>query len=377
MTHRSDLCPELPAPPRRIFAFASIALALGTAVAIWTELPTGPQCHAILTARTTYVTAPNEGTIAEWTVNEGERVRIGMPILRLHDGTLERKILQKNSEIAALESQLQQTLASSELELNWRMRTLESEICDIQLRSASFLKEKYNFELQRSMLSDILAGSEFAFTEGNDSLFDSMIVTNKTSSSKRMATVLEMELAANAAEVSAAQVEICEIRQKQLLSLKNSLPQHIRRTQGVDVAEANLERAKSELKQLLTEEAELTIVSPAIGRVGVFQCRKGDHLQRGTPIVELLDDAQRYLVAYVPSQNILDFALETEVELTFPGNEKRTGIVSSVAPQAAPCHISKASPNDPIIEVQIDQTGHVWPDVPMGSQVQVRVSQQP
>ncbi len=365
----------MPAPPRRIFAFAVSALLLGIAAAVWLELPSGPLCHAILTARTTHVTATSAGRIAEVTVEEGSEVRIGDPIMRIHDESLGRSILAKKREIASLESKLQQSLASAELELNWRLRTLESEICDIQLRSASFLKEKYNFELQRSMLSDVLAGRDFAMIDDGNSLFDSMVVNNKINSSQRMATVLEMELVSNAAEVSSAQVEICELRQKQLLDLKESLPLHIRKTQGVDVAEAELARAEAELDQLLAQETELTIVSPAIGRVGVFKCRSGDQVEPGTALVELLDDSKRYLVVYVPSKNIPSFELGTKVELTFPGNDFYSGVVSSVAPQAKPCLIAENSTEDTTVLVQVEQTGHVWPSVPIGSQVMVRVSE--
>lgn len=374
MSNIKELCPELPAPPKRIFFFATGALTLGIALAICIELPRGPQCNAILTSRTTYVSAPSQGRLVELIVSEGTEIRLGDPILKLQDDSLERTILAKKQEIASLESTYQQALALAELELNWRMRTLESEICDIQLRSASFLKEKYNFELQRSMLNDVLAGNEFVLADGNDSLFNSIVIENKQNSSQRMATLLEMELAANAAEVSAAQVEICELRQKQLLSLKHTLPQHIRRTQGVDIAEGNINRAKAELEQLLAKENDLTVNSPAIGRVGVFQCRLGDHLEPGTPIVELLDEAQRYLIAYVPSKEIAAFGLETEVQLNFPGEESRTGVITNVAPQAKPCSVGNEGQSDTTILVHIEQTGQVWPNLPMGSQVQVRLA---
>lgn len=375
MSETTELCPELPAPPQRIIAFAGGALILGIALAIWIELPSGPQCNAVLTARTTYVSAPRDGRLAELIVVEGQEIRLGDPILRIEDESLVRKIQAKKQEIAALETTYQQALAAADLELNWRMRTLESEICDIQLRSASFLKEKYNFELQRSMLNDVLAGSEFAMVDGNDSLFESVIIDHKRAPSRRMATVLEMELAANAAEVSAAQVEICELRQKQLLELKKTLPQHIHQTQGVDIAEGNVKRAQAELEQLLSEESELTVSSPAIGKVGVFQCRPGDRLETGTPVVELLDEAQRYLLAYVPSSEIAAFSTETEVQVLFPGDQKRTGIITRIAPQANLCSLKDVATTDTTIVVHIEQTGQIWPKLPVGAMAQVRIEQ--
>lgn len=376
MSETTDLSSELPASPGRIALFAVSAVALGLGLAYWLEYPRGPVCHAILTARTSYVVAPCAGTIEEWTVSEGMPVKIGDQLLRIQDQTLQRQIVDKKRQIVGFEIELQKALASAELELKWRERALESEICDIQLRSASYLKEKYNFELQRSMLNDILAGREFVIVEEADTLFQSLIIDKKTQSSQRMATVLEMELAANAAEVSAAQVEICELRQQQLTALKDALPQQVRRTQGVDVAEANLDRAKGELEQLLAEESELIINSPSMGRVGVFQCRVGDHLKPGMPIVELLDDAQRYLMVYVPSRQIPHFEIGKRVTLLFPGDQTCLGVVSSVAPQAKTCPNTTSAIgstfSDSTVLVQVEQVGQVWPSVPVGSQVLVR-----
>ena len=373
MNDSLESCPELPAPPRRIAFFSFVALALGIGLACWIERPRGPQCHGILMARTTYIKAQAPGMLAEVDVVEGAVVGINDPLVRIADEELDRQIVQKQREIASLNSELQQALAATELELTWRLRTLESEICDIQLRSASFLKEKYNFELQQSMLSDVLAGQELAMAAEPQSLFQSLVLDDKVNPGNRMATVFEMELAANAAEVSAAQVEICDLRQNQLEVLRDSLPVQIRRTQGVDVAEADLSRAQEELDRLLSQQNQLTVVSPSIGRVGVFHCKPGDQLVPGTPIVELLDDARRYLMVCIPSRDITEFPIETSVKLEFPGKQIRTGRITSIAPQAQPVDTDDLFSGDTVIMAQVDQTGRVWPDVPIGSRVVVRV----
>jgi multidrug resistance efflux pump len=387
MTKPSEKCPELPAPPGRIAAFAVMALVAGIALAVWIDRPGGPKCIGILSARTTFVTAETEGTLAEFLVSEGEPVSIGDPLIRMTDERLERSILAKRREISSLESELQRALATAELELKWRTRTVEAEICEIQLRSATFLKEKFDYELQRSMLADLLSGNDVVTLDGGPSSPEPWLpevwssnhgndplVLMRRPRPERLTTVLHLEAAANAAEVSAAQVEICEMRQQRLERLKEELPNQVRRTAGVDVAEANLARAREELEQMEAEQNDLTVPSPAIGTVGVFRVRRGDHLVPGTPIVELLDDSQRHLVVNVPSQEITSFGLGTRLKLLFPGKVEREGKVVRISPQAT--HSAGQGPPDAdtTILVHVEQKGRLWPEVPIGSQVRVQLA---
>lgn len=372
MTHRSEHCPELPASPGRIVLFSVAALVAGISLALWIDRPRGPVCTGVLAARTTYVAADAEGTLAEFIVRQGDSVAMSTPLVRLVDERLDRSLSAKQREIAALESELQRTRAAAELELNWRTRTLEAEICEIQLRSATFLKEKYDYDLQRNMYSDLLAGRDFAMLDDPHALFQSVVLDRRLPQPERLATVLQMEAAANAADVSAAQMEICILRQRRIETLLEDLPQQVRRTMGVDVAEASLARGREELRQLEAQQQELTIRSPAIGTVGVFKVRRGDHLLPGTPIVELLDESKRHLSVAVPSQEITSFVVGTRVKLTFPGNARREGEVVSVAPQARPADTGTTAPSDATVEVLVEPRGLLWLDVPIGSQVRVQ-----
>jgi len=373
MTHSTENCPELPAPPGRIATFAIVALMVGGTLAWFIERPTGPTCTGTLQARTTFVASTVEGTLAGFSLPAGSMVQIGDPIVEISDSQLERDILAKQREIVSFQSELERALVSAKLELNWRLRTLDAEICEVQLRSASFLKEKYDHELQRNMLADVLSGESFVMLNGNDSLFESMVLKDRIPKTTRLATALEYETAANHAEVSAVQVEICKAREERLVALKQQLPDQVRQTVGVDVAESNVARAEQELTLLIEQRDALVVTSPAIGQVGVFKVRRGDHLVPGTPIVELLDDAKRFLNVSVPSADITSFTIGTEVALVFPGNEQFTGQVFSIAPQAVSLD---PSVSDSTIAVHVEQTGKLWPTLPIGSHVKVRLSNQ-
>ena len=368
MSDRHETCPELPAPPGRIVVFAVLALVGGVMTARWIDRPRGPECVGYLTAHSTSVTARDEGTVAKFEVHEGAAVRIGDQLLTLRDDDLTREIAAKQREIASLQSELSRTLAEAELELDWRLRTIEAEICDIQLRSAGFLKEKFDFELQRNMIGDLLVGGEIAMLETPQELFSASFLESRPDRAERLTSALRMEVASNAAEVSAAQVEICELRQKNLELLKKELPNHVRRKVGVDVAESRLKLAKEELAQLEQRQNELLVNSPAIGKVGTFYVHEGDYLVPGQRIVELLDESRRDLIVHVPSREIAAFPVGLEVELTFSGGVSRSGKVVSIAPQATKSPIPGG---DPIVLVQVEPAGAVWPQLPIGSQVSV------
>ena len=374
MPHLSKKCPELPAPPGRIALFAVIALTFGVLLAWWIERPAGPECFGTLTAQTTYVAANREGVVLEYATLEGAEVGIGDPLVRLGDASLERDIMAQEREIASLQAEVERTRAAVDLEVAWRTRALDADISEIQLRSASLLREKFDFELRRSMLADLLSGQDLVLLDSEDSLFQSMVINSKVPRSDRLATVLQLETTTNAAEVTAAQVEICEQHHTRLTDLRQQIPDQVRKSLGEDVAQTNLARAQEELDWLIAQREDLTVVSHAIGKVGVFKVRLGERLEPGTPIVDLLDDAQRYLIVDVPSHDITEFNIGTLLTLIFPGDNHRTGQVFSIAPQAAPAQQSAVSSPDSSIAVHVEQTGQVWPDVPIGSRVRVRIA---
>ncbi|MCA9080047.1 MAG: efflux RND transporter periplasmic adaptor subunit [Planctomycetaceae bacterium] len=374
MSERHHTCPELPAPPGRLILFGLLALLAGTAVAVGLRCPRHPQVAGYLASRTTHVISDRDGTVLEFSVREGEDVGLDTPLIQLSDQELADRIAQQEQTVATLQRELDRCLAEADLEVEWRLRELNADLCDIQLRSAGFLKDRYNHQLRHTMLADLLQGNSIVMNDGGDSLFESVIIGQSLGQTDRITSMLELEAAANSAEVSAAQVEICESQIKQLTDLKGRIPDQVRKSAGVDVAQARMDQAEEELAQLKQRESRLTICSPAIGRAGVFQVRRGDHVAVGTPIVELLDSSERYLVAHVPSQQIAAYEIGTRVRLIFPGSEYREGRVYNIAPQANPHSEQLMTVNtDAAVTILIEQMGEVWPDVPIGSRVIVEV----
>ena len=365
-----DLRPELPAPPLRIAAFAALALIAGIAAAWGLTRRSAPTFAGRIEARTTCVTAQRSGIVIELLAREGDCVTLGDPLVSLADGELQAEIARQQEEITTRTSELQQAQALADVDLAWRIKELDADIAEAQLRSADYLKEKFNHELEQSMWNDVLAEHETVMFDQGDNVFKSIVLKSRLPSEQRLNAALRQETASNAVEVSAAQVEICEQRLAVLRQLKEELPQRIREKAGVSVVERRLAESQAELERLQSRETQLTIESPAVGTVGVFRRQPGDQLQPGDSIVELLDDAQRWLVVDVPSTEITRFAPESKLEVTFPGGQTREGRVIHIAPQTRP----DANGTEAVVTVRAEQIGRLWPTVPIGSRVEVRLA---
>lgn len=363
---------DLAASRLRVAMACALALLAGGAAAWWVGGGASLSFPGYLEARTTQVCATRFGLVSSRLVPEGTDVTLRRPLVSLSDPQLEERIEDQSELVASLEQGLKKAIAEAELEIEWREKDLGAQICEAKLRSAGFLKEKYNYELRRNMLADVLASNETAMFDDGDVLFRSMILDQRIPDAERMNTALRMETASNAADVSAAQVEICDQQIKQLEKVVKDLPVRIRRKVGVDAAEANLSRAKDSLAKLTARREQLTVLSPAIGRVGVYRVAEGDRVEPGMPLVELLDDAKRFLKVEVPSTSIARVKIHSDVDLTFAGDVVRTGRVYSIAPQAEPRTDRTAA--DPVVMVYVEPSGLPWPELPFGSRVTVRLA---
>lgn len=367
MSHHPSDNHELPASPTRIVVFMVIALVSGGALAAWMDRPAGPECQGTLLARVTTIRCREDWRITAVHVAEGDTVNSGDPLLTYTDRHREQRREDQQERIASLKRELDRLTKQAELELAWRSKDLESEICAIQLKSADYLKEKYDFELQKSMLADLLSENQFVMVDQNGRSFESVVLKNKLPKSDRMATVMHLEVASNAAEVSAAQVELCDQREQGLRRLKESLPVQIRKTLGIEATEAQLSAAQAELDALTVADNAQVLTSPAVGKIGAVRVHVGEPADPGTPVLEIVDDVERSISVDVPSQHLFRFSLGTDVRVVFPGKIQRTGRVSKVATLAE----STGDQRDSTLRVTVEPSGKLWPTVPVGSRLPV------
>lgn len=358
-------------PPLQVFLVLVAALGSGLGAAYWLMEGRTQKFYGYVHERTTTILAPRGGVIAQVELTRGQPVEPGTPIARLADENLTSRLHSKKSEIAALQAQVERAKAQAEFELAKQLKEVDEDIWKVKLLAADYEKEKYDFELRKNVLTDALEMNRLAMFGGSDDFLSSLVLQPEESSDDRVITVLRKELAENGAEVSAAQVEWCEWNRGRLESLRNNLPDVIRRSAGVDVLAAQLDQAQWDLSQLESAHEDLEIKSAVVGRAGLLKVAAGTVVAQGEPIVDVLDNVERVVVVYVPSEQILKFREGKEVRLTFAGHQDRRGRITQIAPQAElpPGCIGQES----YVEVRVEACGEVWPEVPAMTRIVVRV----
>jgi multidrug resistance efflux pump len=333
-----------------------------------------PEFPAYLQARVTTIVSDREAAVAGIEASEGDHVVPGTALMSLRDRSLEQRIAEQRQEVALLESQLQQATATAELELLVRSREIDEEVLWTELQASDFLREQFACELEHSMLADLMSDNSMAaIWNDSDPVFRSAMVTAHQQGTAHTQTALRLELMANSAEVLAAQVDLCERRRASLERVKSDLPAMVQETSGVLALETRIGEARTRLAELESEQLTLSTSSTAFGIVGLFRVGPGMVVEPGTPLVDILDDQTRYLVAHISSRHIAAFNKGDEVDLIFPGNQRRSGVVERIAPQAQIDTLDPRKSEDSIVLVDIAQSGRVWPTLPIGSQVQVLV----
>ncbi len=349
----------------RVVLFGGAALCAGIALSGRWQQPQTDSQKGTLLAKTTAIAAGRPAKLAEILAPAGKDVSPGTPLLRLTDDRLAAKIVAKQQEIEAGEVELKKVQAQAEVDLQWRQRELQSEVFETQLKSASFLKEKINRQVEQLAWKEQLTRADFA--SGNSALTDTLIrplsLVDEPPNPARLQLLLREDEAASAIEALDVQIALCEERMAELKKLSESLETKIRTSVGVDLTESRLKQLRDELTVLEGQTAGLTIVSETYGRVGLWNKQIGDAIAPGETIVELHDQEQRFLTLNVPSTLAGEYQPGVKLSLIFPGQERLAGSVAEVGPQTL------RNSDEPVVPVRITSVGRIWPQLAIGSRV--------
>jgi multidrug resistance efflux pump len=289
----------------------------------------------------------------------------GTPLLRLVDDRLAAKMAAKKQEIEARTVELQKVQAQAEVDLQWRQRELQQETFETQLKSAAFLKEKLNRQVEQLAWKEQLTTVDL--TSGDASLTDTLIrplsLLNEPPNPARLQVLLKEDAAASAIEALDVQIALCEERMAELKKLGETLVMKIRTSVGVDLAETRLKQSQEELVALEAQLPGLTIISEHYGRVGLWNKQIGEAVDAGETIVELHDQEQRFLALNVPSTLAGEYKPGVKLSLIFPGQERLAGTVADVGPQTL------RNSEEPVVPVRISSIGRVWPQLAIGTRV--------
>ncbi|MCH9653833.1 MAG: hypothetical protein K0U86_12170 [Planctomycetes bacterium] len=321
-----------------------------------------------LQAPKTIIIAKNDAVIQEIYVKEGQVVSSGEIVVALFDHSLDQNWKAKQQELIALEAELEQSKAKTEVELALRNKEIESEVFNAKLKSSQYLKEQYIHQITNLAWQDFLQDYDSLSSNGSsEEVFRSLVYESRLPDENRITAMLRQESARNSAEVFSARVKLCEEQMAELKAIQKKLPNQIRLAMGVEVMMNRLVRVKSELKHIESQRDALMLKAGGYGKIGIFEKEIGDPVKKGAPIVELFDKEHPFLIVEVPSRKISLFNKGTEVKIGFSGNKKGTGIVQKISEQA----IQKPGLGESVILVTVEPTGRLWPELPMGTTVDI------
>jgi multidrug resistance efflux pump len=346
------------------------ALVIGTVVTGWLDASTSEIFTGSLQAPSSLVNAVSDGRIEQIVAQEGTAVDAGDTIALLFSEARERELAVKRHELASLEVELEQARATAEVDLAWRLKSIEAESLDTRLKSAEFLRQQFDRQMEQQAWREVLDRSSLTVSGASAGLLRPLIGYDLVSPDEPYARLLlKHESARNAVEIAGVQRRLCETRLKVLEEVAAGLTAKIEQASGVTVAAARLAEAGRELALLEQQPAYTPLNAASHGIVGVYRKEKGDAVRRGEPIVTILDDDQRFVRVRIPSRRLTRFAAGAEVMLEFPAGLRRTGTTRRIPAQTTD---SESDPADAFVTLRIDPKDRLWPDVPYGTAVNVR-----
>ncbi|MCU0668406.1 MAG: HlyD family efflux transporter periplasmic adaptor subunit [Myxococcota bacterium] len=309
-------------PQRRIAAIVLVAL-LGLAAWLWMRRD-GDALHytGFVEGEERIVRAEVGGRVLEVPFGEGDAVPAGAVVVRLDDADIAAKLESKRRELGVLEAQIarqheQVALTEATWQRDVAAREAEMRQAEAQSRLADVTHER------QSKLAAAGAASPQRLDEAQ---------------SARVAAKSGLERAHDLlARARAMEGEIA-LAKRQL-----------------GVLEEQLALARAQLAELEVQHARYTVRAPATATVVQAQLVwPGELAQPGTPLVSVLDPADKYVQIYVPvgDADRVRVGARVEIELDSSRGRRVPGVVSFVADQA------NFTPEK--IETRSDRLGQVY-----------------
>lgn len=410
----------LPASFVRTATLLVCATLIGCFVVYWLSLQQDQAFRGILSAEVTSLRVPAPSRLLSAHVTAGDEVFTGQPLLTLEKTEHLTMIDARERRVQELRQELQRAEAQASLDLEWRVRDVESEIVEMQTRAHLIQEvERDAPELLRSVsLPDDHPFGSFdaevvydvdpsATADSNvHAVSSSQTVTQQAipngymffASSGASSPVPEFErpvprpipvtttaplpvapavkpatrvaLATDPGRTSVLQLEAQTVQQRlaRLEDLRTLLPEQVRRAAGVETLRSQLDDTERQLKTMKELSREVSVVCPGYGRVGQVRYRVGDSMGPGETMLKILHTDRRYVTVQIPTSEIDRVQPGDKVELIFPDDRTYTGRVTDLPMIAdvSPSGLTAAS-------VRIEHTGRLWAEVPIGSQIEVRI----
>ncbi len=306
--------PQTPAPLGRTLLFLGLALGLGTALCWCLRENAIAPGTGTVSGRPSPLLSDWTGRIELFWVKAGDSVQAGDPIALLINEQLLLQIDRQKRELAEIQLALDRAEHSLDRQLTERLGAIDAEIVALRTESGFF--------------STALSASDS--------------------------------------------------RLRELEAMRLNAAHEARERLGLDSIREELLRAEAKLQQLESLPKQITLPATATGKVKRILRKPGERVVPGTPILELANLKQPYLVVEMPEPLAKRFALGDTIPLNFPGLENAMGRVANMHrlnPQNA---FEPNAPNglkaEATVRVEIEPKDETWPEIPLESKVKVRTA---
>jgi pyruvate/2-oxoglutarate dehydrogenase complex dihydrolipoamide acyltransferase (E2) component len=137
-------------------------------------------------------------------------------------------------------------------------------------------------------------------------------------------------------------------------------------------------RAEAKLQQLQSQPKRITLPASGNGTIKKILRKPGERIVPGTPILELADQSQPYLVVEMPEPLAKRFALGDTIPLSFPDQEKAMGRIANMRRLEPEKAFDPSELDAPKVEanvrLEIDPIDETWPELSFKSKVTVRAA---
>lgn len=359
--------PELPAPRGRTAFLSILVFSLSLMLTGWiSSTKEEEKLQARLAVETVTILAEQDGQIENMIVPEGQHVSVGDPLLNLRLIHIEQNIANLRREVEKRETEWKKSVGKSEIDLAWRMRSLNSEILQTRLKMTELLKTEFDQRIEQQAWKDYMSERNHGLTTTSpDEVFQTVSHQRKLPGEHQFEAMIQLEAARNASEVSQVQLRLCEERLKELQKLRDELPARIRKACGVAEAENRMNAARKKLEEAQSRNVTQQIDSTGFGEVRRYHRRVGERVRQGEKIAEIIDNSRRFLVADVPAEKMSRFVEGEILTLQFPGGKTRQGKVGKRLKTTFQKQGSE------MLQIRIEPSGKLWPKLPIGSAVQI------
>lgn len=394
-TSSTDTESTLPASVLRTVSLLACALLIG----FLTVYMLGQDRHApltgILSADITTIRVPAAARLTGIQIKPGDEVFSGQPLLTLEK--IEHLTFIENQEnlVRDIERQLKRVEAQAAIELEWRTREIDHEISNVRQKVATieldgttasrFREEKplraensppvIGVSSQKEVPHPTPTSSPrsrgiifFSGASGQSSPVPEPAFVKPSPAPIRIAQAPRNNVVSDSVNIPNVEAQLQDLRseQQRLESVKASLPTIVNEAVGATSLKAQYADASRQLELLKSVSREVQVTSPVYGTVGQVHYQEGDDMEAGEIMVRILHTDRRYITAYLPTRRINEVRSGQEVELRFPGNQTFRGQVADV-----PLVADLTDSGDNLAPIRIEQAGRLWPNVPVGTQIDV------